>query len=278
MTQNQKTPGWSSVCNWRETMTDCGWNLRFPWQCKHCCFLGYDSKFPQLPVIIYVTTRCHNPHFTRYNKNCVYSLTIHALPWLRWLVLASHCWWPGFIWGQAIWNLWTKWHWGRLFSGYFGFLVSIIQPMCHADWLLYCWHHTMYQLTALFNNTPEHSQLAEVQQSITNVLHSTVHSYLLWTTPSSSTRVILVASCGESANACFCIFFNSPLTKYHISWTPFTILRLICSYCTFGSSRGSEKLRCKLQFHSSNEYKTQNTLKFLKRLCDPDFAGFVVFL
>ena len=105
---------------------------------------------------------------------------------------------------------------------------------------------TLGFLSVTFNQfamlTNEHSQLAEVQQWITIVLHSTVHIYLLWTTPSSRTRVILVASCGERANACFCIFFNSPLTKYHISWTPFTILRLICSYCAFGSSWGSEKL------------------------------------
>jgi hypothetical protein len=40
---------------------------------------------------------------------------------------------PGSIPGQSMWNLWwTKWHWDRFFSDYFGFSpVSFIPPVLH---------------------------------------------------------------------------------------------------------------------------------------------------
>lgn len=46
MTQSQQTPSRILVCSWRKTMTDCRWDLGFPWHCKYHCLLGYDSKFP----------------------------------------------------------------------------------------------------------------------------------------------------------------------------------------------------------------------------------------
>jgi hypothetical protein len=50
------------------------------------------------------------------------------VPWLRRLAAGLP---PGSIPGQSIWDLrWTKWHWDRFFSEYFGFPLSISLHRC----------------------------------------------------------------------------------------------------------------------------------------------------
>jgi hypothetical protein len=51
---------------------------------------------------------------------------IRAMPWLRRLVAGLSLRWPGFAPGQSMWDLWwTKWHWDRVFSEFFGFSMSV---------------------------------------------------------------------------------------------------------------------------------------------------------
>jgi hypothetical protein len=48
---------------------------------------------------------------------------------------ASHRGGPGSIPGQSMWDLWwTKWHWDRFFSEYFGFPLSISFHRCSITW------------------------------------------------------------------------------------------------------------------------------------------------
>jgi hypothetical protein len=57
---------------------------------------------------------------------------IWTVPWLRRLVAGLSPQRPGFDpGGQSMWDLWwTKWHWDRVFSEYFGFLLSISFHRC----------------------------------------------------------------------------------------------------------------------------------------------------
>jgi hypothetical protein len=57
------------------------------------------------------------------------SLSHRAMPWLRWLIAGLSPWQPGFAPRSIQWDLWwTKWHWDRFFSEFFGFPVTIIPP------------------------------------------------------------------------------------------------------------------------------------------------------
>ena len=59
----------------------------------------------------------------------------NAALWFRWLAVGkSQRRDPVLILGQSMW--WTKWHWHRFLSEYFGFPVSIILPMFHTHFRL----------------------------------------------------------------------------------------------------------------------------------------------
>jgi hypothetical protein len=86
------------------------------------CILPLKTRFGVAIISAASITICNNSHLI----TCIL-----AVPWLRRLVADYHRGGPGSIAGQSMWDLWwTKWHWDRFFSKYFGFPLSISFHRC----------------------------------------------------------------------------------------------------------------------------------------------------